>query len=193
MKSWNILIGICLGALAMIAALDFFLPAPKSEMAPGVRRKQMTDIQLETKDAKDALSADTAYVSSQLWVETAGLIGPAVLSEVKSVAAGQGLTLKSFRPQRTTIEGRIERFPFLASVEGSFPDLINFIANLESPGTRIGVTLVQCSALDGDQTNVAASVAIVAIRDTEAKPSVAVKETTNGKTAGPTRREKKGA
>ncbi|MBL8047257.1 MAG: type 4a pilus biogenesis protein PilO [Chthonomonas sp.] len=185
MKGWNIMIGVCLALLATIAALDFFVPKPKSPLNPAAKQKQLVELTDEAKQAKEQLSAESAFVSSQLWTENEAEIGPAVLTEVKTAATSQGLNLKSFRPQRSVQESRIERYPFQVNVEGAFPNVLSFVANLEAPGTRLGVSLVQCSALDGDRTTVAATIAIVAVRDREAKPAVVSKEPTKPATDKP--------
>lgn len=193
LRQWNILIGICLLAMAAFAAYDLLVPKPSSAVKRASRHKMEIEVMQETGKLKTREAESVAIIEQNTWVEEANLIGPQVLDQVASTAKAQDVQMSAFRPQRSSTDGKVERIPFLITLQGSFPKIVAFVRNIEAAGNRIGVTTVQCASADGKSDAVTATVGLIAVRDlSQKKPPIETpKVTVNPETKPVTSEEKK--
>jgi len=151
---WNALLFgsmlIMLGAFVY----DKVVPMPKIEVkGSGIAeqekrlRQQANALYLETKESEQLLN-------SRLWIGDSKLIGPRAMATATQIASKRQLKLAAFRPQKSVQEGTLVRFPFVVSLEGTYPQIIGFVRDLENPSNKLVVNIVQIASTDGSSSAV---------------------------------------
>ena len=54
------------------------------------------------------------------------------------------------------------QLPFLIGVDGSYPNVVAFVKDIETKGTKLALSQVQLSSSDGTTDKVSASIGVVA-------------------------------
>ncbi len=148
---WNTLFAV--SAVAILAALWFqfgFVVKPPNKPA----------------DNEDALRAksysanDKKDIAPYTWdVSMASMdaLGPAVLNSLTALSEKNTVQLTSFRTDKSIRVAGLDEAPFVAVVEGAFPDVLAFTHALESPSSRLAVNLIELSASDSGPGHVTAT------------------------------------
>lgn len=161
LRTYNIFIGILLLVLIGVAAFFTIVPKPNKLVAEraGILRLEKAERELKLNEAKlEALQVKDAAI----WEGQADTVTPQILQSISIIAKAQGINLKSFRPQAPIADGEISRGNYVLLIDGSFPDVANFVRALESPTSRLAVSQVQLTAVDQETDKVNATVGVVA-------------------------------
>lgn len=160
----SVAILIALAILVGTGLFMLFVPKPTvaASTASKVRSQRELDERIRKLEENKTLTAAT--VVSQVWGEPVEEIGPKALESITAYARTQKLKLMAFRPQKTVEVDGLIQLPFLISVEGSYPNIIRFVRQLESGNLKMGTSLVQVSSTDPNSDLVSASIGIVAYK-----------------------------
>jgi Tfp pilus assembly protein PilO len=149
-------------ALAIILGLMFLLPVPTAADARTQGRleeREVIEATLKTRQEADRLETE---IAGWVWTISPAEIEPAALARATSLAAARNIRLSAFRPQRPQEAGGLVMLPFTMAVEGAYPNVHSFVQDLDAPDTRLAVTLVQLSAVDGITDTVTATIGVAA-------------------------------
>lgn len=176
-----------LAVVAILVLLGTFLfmilvrPPTTAGLAEKTRREAIK-IRIKTKDADDRLVAAKATVTSTTWPGIGDDVAPAANARLTTMATRRGVKLTSFRPQRTTAKTDLTVLPFVITVEGPYPQIVELTRDIDSAGSRMAVNLVQITAAADDSNTVTATVGVMAyLRPGQVKPAPSTrtaKETT---------------
>lgn len=150
--------------VTLVGTLAFLVFVPKPTTA-GLAEKTRRDgmkIRIKTKDAEDRLVLAKATVTTTTWPGIGDDVAPAANARLTTIATRRGLKLTSFRPQRTTAKTDLTVLPFVVTVEGPFPQVVEFTRDIDSPGTRLAVSLIQITSANDDSDRVTATVGVMA-------------------------------
>jgi len=167
-------------AVMLAAAIIQFAPKPTSAaMAKGAERSRD-----QIKDEIGKLEASNAELTSQvnekIWSMPLDDIGPKALQTVSGYVQKAHLKLVAFRPQKTVEVNGLTQIPFLISVEGSYPGMMELLRELDLPDAKVATNTVQLTSTDGSSDKVTGT--IVAVAYTQQKPKEKPKKTTSDKT-----------
>ncbi len=153
-------VAILIFAGALIALVVFPAPSMASVKKSHIVDRKRVDqsIQDAGKKAKEQETTNGVL----LWSASLESIGPSALSKITLMAKSHQVKLSSFRPQRTGDVDGLTMVPFLMNVDGSYPNVVAFVKDIESTGSKLAVNQVQMSSVDGVSDKVSASVGIVA-------------------------------
>ena len=169
-----------LGGLILAGTLGYLLlvPAPTTKGITKNKLLKERGIQNKITEAKAIEAKTDALFARRKSAASAEAIGPSALSRMTKLAKANGLSLVAFRPQRR-IESPsgIEIFPYQVAIEGKYPQATKFVQAIERTMGDLAVTGYQvASASEGD--GVAATVTILAMRDSDIKPAPPVRPAT---------------
>jgi hypothetical protein len=149
----------------LIGSVAFMFLAPKPDIAKATKsqKDRIFKARLATQTAEQNRAQAETYVATNTWSGNIEIISPTALGRVTQVAKQRGLNLLSFRPQRASDTVTPIQLPFLATVEGSYPAILQFTRDLETKGSRLAVSSVMISSTDAASDRVTASVGLIAI------------------------------
>jgi Tfp pilus assembly protein PilO len=163
-----------LASLVLLVALGLFMlfrPKPNTVgIAAGKIRSQRELDERIAKLEKERTSTQ-ATIDSWTWTEPIAQIGPKALNSITLFAQRNHLKLIAFRPQKTTDVNELTQLPFVISIEGAYPSVMQFVKDLETPTLKLGTGMVQVSTSDPSSDLVAATINVVAYRKLESKTS----------------------
>lgn len=175
-----------LAVVAILTLLGTFLfmvlvPKPSTANLAEKTRREAMKIRIKTKDADDRLAMAKATVTSTTWPGIGDDVAPAANARLTTMATRRGVKLTSFRPQRTTAKTDLTVLPFVITVEGSFPQVVELTRDIDTAGSRMAVNLIQITTANDDSDRVSATVGVMAyLRPGQVAPppSRTAKETT---------------
>ncbi len=156
---------IALSAVLVMAATLLFMlfyPRPTTRGLAEESRAKKLRARLKTKEDQERLGVATTAVNANTWPGNPETVGPAALARLNGLAARRQVKVTQFRPQRTTEAGEFTTLPFLVTLEGSFPQIVQFARDIDTPGTRLTVNLLQISAATDENGQVSATMGVVA-------------------------------
>lgn len=165
MKTWT---NATIGAMVVCVLLllfQFFGPKPASQ----TRKWQEEKLDLEKKinGAKENLPDAETELAAKVWTESPDQLGAILMGAVQANARKNGLNMLAFRPQKTEEDSGVVRHGYSVSLEGRFPQVIEFLRAVETPESKLAVGTLQIAAADGATDAVTATVGIVAYRRAE--------------------------
>ncbi len=165
-------VAILLALLILVVTGLFMLLVPKPTVAASAASKARSQRDLEERVRKleENKALTTATIVTQVWAEPVEEIGPKALESITAYARTQKLKLMAFRPQKTVDVDGLVQLPFLISVEGSYPNIMKFVRQLEASNLRMGTSLVQVSSTDPNSDLVSATVGVVAYKSVSSIP-----------------------
>lgn len=163
----NALMYIGIACLAGLLGVILLVKKPDTSEIQAKRDKEIFAIRQKTKDAEEQLSLAQNTIRMQTWTLPEPQVGPTALAQVTALVKQNGLNLISFRPQRRNEDGKFVQLPFLLTIEGSYPKVVNLLKALEKPQTKLAVTLAQVASSDAASDAVTGSIGLVAYLDTK--------------------------
>jgi hypothetical protein len=156
-------IAMASAVILLAGTLAFMLLAPRPEGPTKAERIEAENkLRLEIRESEKRRAQATAFNQTNTWVGSPDAIAPAVLAKVTQVARARGVRLISLRPQTVNTKTEPPMLPFLAVVEGPYTAAMQFARDMETPGNRLAVSLVQVTSADAASDKVTASVGMAA-------------------------------
>ena len=180
-RFWN---GLLIGAMLVLFGLllfDLMVPVPKAPQRVQARKEDDLLIQKETKKVRDDYAHARAAIDVRVWQATPDAIGSQTLDLATNAAKRFGLALSGFRPQKPTDEGELTRLTYVMTLEGPYPGLQAMVQDLETPGRRLSVHMVQVASADDASDLVNATIGISAFIEKQ-KPKSKENPQPNAKT-----------
>lgn len=146
-----------------------FYPKPTTKGIASRFRKQDFRIQLDTQAMKKRKVEASELIDENTWVGGPETVGPSALTKLSTIAAKHKVKVTGFRPQRQANAETVNTLPFLVNLEGPFSNVVDATRDIESNGTRLGVSMVQVTSAEATTSKVSASVGIVAYLNPSAK------------------------
>jgi len=156
-----IIVASILALLGTLIVMVFVPPPTAKGLSTKARRDEMK-ARIAIKDAREREAEAMRLVAETTWAGNAQTVGPAALARVTQMAKSRNLRLVAFRPQRQSDDADLTMLPFLITVEGTYPNVVQFSRDLETTGTRLSVSMVQVSSADANSDRVTATVATMA-------------------------------
>lgn len=149
-----------------VGLLAFHLLAPMPSAAQTTKRHRAEEIKTaeETKSLRDEVLRIKTEIAPNLWDVPVDELGAAVMGVVDKAVTGKALKIQGFRPQKPITVSGVTRYPYLVVLQGPFQQVVGFVREIESTGTKLAVNGVQMSGADGATDTVTATVGIVALR-----------------------------
>ncbi|HWD39364.1 MAG TPA: GspMb/PilO family protein [Fimbriimonas sp.] len=157
---WNVLLGISLVAIVLIGILGFTKPTEPEEMMR--HRSQKSQSSFSIKDSNDASQKAIAAIRKRTWDMSAEQLGPELMQRLNRIADDHHVVLSNFRSGHTSDVAALSEAPFIATVDGSFTDIVGFLQALEQPETKLAVNILQITASDQGVGKVTATISLMA-------------------------------
>jgi Tfp pilus assembly protein PilO len=159
--------------LVMIGTLVWmvFVPLPTEQ---GIARgRTRTENKLKADIAKAQLDASKAQaeINPLLWTGTVEEVGPQALAKVTQLSKTHRLKLVAFRPQKSVDVPGVTQLPFSITTQGAYLDTMQLVKELETPTSKLAVSLVQVAAADAYTDSVLGTINIVAYVKPMAAPA----------------------
>lgn len=153
-------VAMVLAILMLIAAVVLLmLPKPDGTSAMRKIKKATSDAQFKEKLANEAVDQMRQQIANLTWAGSGQDIGETA-QLVSQLATKHGLSVVSFRPGQTVDAGDLIQTGYIVNVTGAYPDMLDFVADLEKPATRLAVENVQLGSSDESTDNVTGTVGI---------------------------------
>ncbi|MBS1714242.1 MAG: type 4a pilus biogenesis protein PilO [Armatimonadetes bacterium] len=149
-----------------VGLLAFHLLAPMPSAAQTTKRHRAEEIktEAETKSLREEVARIKTEIAPNLWDVPVDELGAAVMGVVDKAVAGKALKIQGFRPQKPITVSGVTRFPYLVVLQGPFQQVVGFVRDIETTGTKLAVSGVQMSGADGATDTVTATIGIVALK-----------------------------
>lgn len=157
----NIAIG--LAGLALVGLLVTIALAPKpGPIGTKATQNKVLAIQIRKSSAEKNQAVIDSANAKLTWNVPEQQVGGMALAKVSEFTRKSGLKLVSFRPQRKQANTNLIQLPYLATVDGTYLQVVQLARLIEQPESRLALTQVQIASADSDSDHVTASVAVVA-------------------------------
>jgi Tfp pilus assembly protein PilO len=166
-RAWTMAAIAAVGALVFLVLFDRFVDPPSPQRSARARFLERERLERDVAALNETTAATSAKVAQVLWDQNADIIGPTALSQINAFARARGVRLASFRPQQVATDGDLTRQPYLITLEGSFPNVMAFLRDVQAPEIKLAVHLVQMTAADGRSDIVNANIGVTAYRETQ--------------------------
>jgi Tfp pilus assembly protein PilO len=163
---------IFMAAIALLLASIGFLtlvPKPSSSGLAAKLRRDKLDLAEKAKNAHTQSQLSNGDVAKQTWTGDSQQIPPIALDKLSKLALSRGLKLVAFRPQRPNEGGLFTQLPFLLTVDGPYPKVVQFAADIDHGNYRLAVNMVQIASSDAASNDVTASIGLIAYLDNHKK------------------------
>lgn len=166
---WNILLGLALFVcLLSAAALFYWKPANEALLK---KRTDLAHVTARIQGRNKRSQANAEVVKKGQWKEGSATIGAAVLNSLSKAADGCHVQLGGFRSDKPASSALVQEVPFIAVVDGAFPDVMAFVQRVEAPSSKLALNLLQVTSSDTKAGSVTATLGIVAFLPSEVKRS----------------------
>ena len=156
-------VAIIAALVIMVATIAYSLliPAPSTEGVANGPQRSIREIEDQIKQGDEQLTEKTTYVQSKIWDVPLDDIGPKALQSVTKFAQEAKIKLVAFRPQKPTDVNGLTQLPFLISLEGGYPGVMQFLRKLEAGNVKLAINSAQIASSDANSDTVTATVGAV--------------------------------
>lgn len=163
-----------LGSVAAVLAIavlgwHFLNPVSKAVKDPQKLLAEKRDMEQSITELRDKVTMTRNKADEWVWLGDRDQIAVDAMARVNDQVGILGLKMISFRPQRSIVDGSVERLPYQVTLDGAFPAVIGFVRAMETPEARFCVSKVQIASADGATDRVSATIGLVAYREAEEK------------------------
>lgn len=154
---------IVIAILALVGGIAMYVwPKSSGILTEQEKAKQIDKVKSEIATEEGVLKSRRGQIASLTWKQKTEEIGPAALANISKLVRAHGLKLVTFRPQKIEEQKDLFRIPFLMALEGSYSDVLSFTKELEKPGSKLAVNMVQLNSSDGVTDQVNATINVIA-------------------------------
>ena len=161
-KTFSTVSAVCIFLLVVMFGYLLFAPKPAYKRSAAKQGRMEMTLKLSAQTARERKESAEATIKNRTWDGTAEKLTPIALARVNSYVAKAGVHLLAFRPQRSVVGKKLESIPFLVSVEGEYPKVMNFFRTLDKEDPKIALNLIQVSSADNSSDKVTGSAGLVA-------------------------------
>lgn len=165
---WNTLLVLSMATMVLAVLYDRFVPYPRFATTGRAIADQENRIRQQSNALYEDFRESTDYLESRLWTGDEKLVGPRAMSIATRLSEKHQIKLSAFRPQKSIQEGTLVRLPFVVSLEGSYPQVVAWVRDIESPSNKLVVNVVQIASTDGASSAVNAVVNVWAFQESKA-------------------------
>lgn len=139
-----------------------FVPPPKA--GPQIAKAVQQEAKLKKSAASLASEYDKVRSAPGVHLFTTSIENtvPQVLKRLTDRAKQSRVSLSGFRPQKEQPNGDIQILPFFMTVQGSIGGITQFLEGLEANEQKLAITMIQIAAPESANTDVTASINVVA-------------------------------
>ena len=155
---------VMLGSLVVFliaGAAMVFTPKPILPDAR-IQKRKVARLKNSTLALKKKGLTARADLASLTWAGSPDDLGPQVLKVVNTLIISHHLKLVGFHSDKPADLPNLTLIPYIFSVDGSYTNALGFVKDLEKPGTKLAVNLLQISNADQSDDKVTASIGITA-------------------------------
>lgn len=146
---WNVLFGVSAIAIAAALWFQFRFQVPVSQVSEQSVTEQRN---------RPSRTATEKLIAAHTWNDVStDALAPAVLNYLSTLSEKNAVQLTSFRTDKTAQVATLDEAPFVAIVEGGFPDVLAFAHALEASNSKLAVNLIELSASDAAPGHVTAT------------------------------------
>jgi Tfp pilus assembly protein PilO len=160
------------GTFAFMIYGNFISPPTTKGLGARIRAEKQKAF-VGTDIARKEAAAAKTEVDANVWTGSPDEISPTALARLTAIAKRNSVNLTAFRPQRETEAGTLVSLPFQVNLEGTYPNVVKMIREIDAPGTKLAVTLTQINSTNDASGEITATVGMVAYlkpKKTEAPP-----------------------
>lgn len=142
---WDVLFAISIVGLLAAAYVVFFVPLPRkpARIDHGAAARSIAD----AAHAIEQRAARTrSTMAARTWAVSADELSSEVLALVNRLATANRLNVAGFRAGRVLSTADLWQVTFVTVLEGSFPDVLAVLAQLEDPTSKLAVSQLKISA-----------------------------------------------
>lgn len=153
-------------------ALWYWLPLPSLQSYQvKSNERQLATARKSIDAAQDDRKKAEAEVAPSLWSGTPEEVAPQALSQVTGLAKERALKLVAFRPQKPVDIKGLTQITFGITLDGPFPNTVQFVKDLEQANLKLAVSTVQIASADQASDRVTGTVSVVAYIKGAATPA----------------------
>lgn len=151
---------LALAILIGVAAVgfDLFWPDPAPAKSKLQRAKEEAELEASLKDLRERQAQAKSLIATYAWEGDPRKVSADALASATEIAQECGVKLATFRPQRPGEAESVVTLAYTMSLEGSFPNVHEFLRRLETKPSRLSVVMVQLASADGSSDKVNATV-----------------------------------
>lgn len=154
---------ILLAFLMLVGTMAWYLmplPSTKSTAAQNADKKKMLGDSINKTEADRAKTE--AGIQKLVWLETPDKVAPQAMTKITEMARKRALKLVAFRPSKF-VEGQgLIEVPIGVTVDGSFPNTMLFVKDIEASDLKLAVGTVQVASADTSSDRVTGTINLVA-------------------------------
>jgi Tfp pilus assembly protein PilO len=151
-----LLVVVCTGLYALL------VKAPAIPTNARTRLEARDKIRQEAQDARIRAQQVSAQVAGSTWAVPSDQVAAQSLAKITGFAKARNITVVAFRPQKTVEVEGLTQLPFLILVDGKFPEVMQFMKDIERTDTKLAVSLVQMASADEASDRVSATIGAAA-------------------------------
>lgn len=159
-STYNLVIGVCIAFMAGVAVFDNFAPKPSLRTEARKLKEQKDQLNLELKRLKEDFGLSQKDLDSRIWQGKEESASPLILARLNSFAVDRGIKVNSFRPQKAAENGGLTQLGYVLALEGSFPQVIEMVRDIEGKMPRLAVHQVNISTADAAASTVNATLGL---------------------------------
>lgn len=156
---WNLVFLAAIGAAAYGLWYGFMQPLPGGKA--GSIQGELARINTEARKIDDKADLARSAVAAATWNVDIESLGPTVLERVTDLAQKHHLQLTGFRTDKPNETASIQQAPLVATLEGSYPDVIGLVGDLDAASSKLAVNMLQVTSSDTEGGRVTATIAML--------------------------------
>lgn len=160
--TYNLVIGVCIALMAGFAAFDNFAPKPSVRTAERKAAEDKVKVERELARLRDDFDLAQKDLTSRIWQGKEESASPLVLARLNDIAVNRGIKVNSFRPQKPGDNGGLTQLGFVMALEGSFPQVLNMVRDIEERLPRLAVHQINIATADQAAGTVNATLGLAA-------------------------------
>ncbi len=165
---WNAVLWTSAAVVALSFISQFALPAPKPDVAAAKRIAQEQQARKDIAEMQAKLAGTRTSLETLAWKTNADRIESESMSRVSGIARASKVKMNAFRPQKSAEQAGMERIPFIISLEGPYPNVLEFVRRLETSDNKLAVNLLQLTSAEADSDAVSATIGVFAFKERQA-------------------------
>lgn len=160
--TYNLVIGLCIALMAGVAIFDNFAPKPSLKAEVKKLKEQKAELNQELKRLREDFELSQKDLDSRIWQGKEESASPLILAKLNTFAVDRGIKVNSFRPQKAAENGGLTQLGYVLALEGSYPQVLNMVRDIEEKMPRLAVHQVNIATADAAASTVNATLGLAA-------------------------------